>query len=108
MAARPLVASLSVSIGEEEEENVQVLKRKWDEMPEEQNELKIKVSRVEGGLLYNNTQMKAMRLHLERLEEHSRKLYAENESIQVTKRNIVALMMNCSRVNRSCNATKMK
>lgn len=48
-----------------------------------------------------------MSLHVERIEEMMRKLAAENESIQVTQRQINALLTNRSRPKRPRKATKM-
>lgn len=48
------------------------MQRKLEEMTEEKNELKTKVSNLESNLLYKSMQMKAMALHVERLEGRSR------------------------------------
>lgn len=45
----------------------------------------------------------AMTLRVERIEEQSRKIDAENESVRV--KNITALSMNCSLRKRSAKAT---
>lgn len=63
-------------------------------MTEEKTELKGNVSEMEGDLLYKNTQMKVMSLHLDLIEERGRKLAAGNENLRVTNREIIALSMN--------------
>lgn len=84
-----------VDIGEGEEETVQGMKRKMEEMAEEDIMLKIKFFKLECYLLYKSMQMKAMSLHVECLEENNRKLSAENEILRVTKWEIISLPMNC-------------
>lgn len=77
------------------------------EIVEQKNDLKTKVSQMGGDFLYKNTQIKALAIHVERLEERSRKLDAENESVLVTKRLIIAYPMNSYRQKHSSKATKM-
>lgn len=77
------------------------LKGKLEEMVEEKDELNTKFSKLKCDLLYKITQMKDMSPHVEHLEEQSRKLAAENESVQVTKQEIIALLINRSRQRRS-------
>lgn len=64
------------------------------------------VSRRKGDLLYRTTKMKAMNLHVERLEEKGRNLAVENERLRVTKRQVIGLPMYCSRPKHSERATK--
>lgn len=86
--------------------SIQGLKRKLKEMAKEKNELKNKVSKLEGDLLCKRTQMKAMSLHVGHLEEQSRKLAAESESLRVTEREIIALPMNRWHPKQSVKSTK--
>lgn len=102
-----MVTSLSVASAESEEDILQDLKRKLEEMARKQNQLKTKVSKLEGDLLYKATQMKAMKVNVECLEDHGRKLAAGNESRQVTKRKSIALPIYRSRPKGSAEATKM-
>lgn len=107
MAEEGLVTYLSVASFEGEQDTLQGLKSKFEEMVAEQNKFKTNVSRLDGDVLYKNMQMKAISFHVERLEENGRNIAAENESMQVTKREIIALQMNYSRPKRSGKATKM-
>lgn len=69
------------------------LNRKLEGISQEQKQLKTKVCKLEGDLLYKTTQMKAMNIHVERL--------------RVTKRQFIALLMFRSRLNRSGKDAKM-
>lgn len=50
--------------------------------------------KIEADLLDKTTIMKAMNLHVEHLEEKSRKIAVDNKIILVTKEAIISLSMN--------------
>lgn len=76
-------------------------------MEEDNNELKTMFSGLDGHLLYKSNQMKAKSLRLKRLDEHNMKISAENESIRVTRREIILLPTNRLRPKRFPKATNM-
>lgn len=75
-AENSFVTSLSDAGGEGEEETAKGLNGKLEEMKEEKNELKTKISKLECDLMYKSMQMKAMNIHVERLEKQIGKLSA--------------------------------
>lgn len=95
-----MVASVSFASGGREETRVHGRKRKLEEMSTEKNELKTKFCKLGGDLLSKSAQMKDMTMHVESLEEQSREPAAENDSLQVTKREIITLPMNRSHPKR--------
>lgn len=107
LAENDLVTLLLAANREGEEEPVQVLKGKLEELVEETNELSTKISKAKGDFLYKSAQLKDMTLHVQRLEEHGRKLAAENESLRVSKRDIIDLQKNRSLLKHLVKATKM-
>lgn len=61
---------------------------------------------LEGYPLEKTTDMKGMNLHLERSEEQRRKFSAVNESLCVTKDEIISLPMTCLRPKQSTKPPK--
>lgn len=103
----PLVTFMSIASCEGKDEMVKRLKRKLEEIAKNENEVKSYVSKLKRDLLYNSTHMKPLKLHVESLEEHSKKPAAENESPRVTKQEIIALQMNSFPPKISKKATKI-
>lgn len=99
--------SLSVRSVEGEEDTVQGLKTKIKELALEQKEINTNIFELEGEGLVKKTQMKALALHVEHLEEKGKKLAAANESHRVTKRQIISHQINRSRPKRTAKATIM-
>lgn len=84
-----MVTSLSVASGEGEEVTLKVLRSKLEKMAEEKKNLKTKVYKLKGDLIYKSTQMKAINLHVEHVEEQNRKLDVDNGSLRITEREIL-------------------
>ena len=98
--------TLSVGSKDPEEETVQGLKRKLEDLEERHNALKEKAGKLEADYVYADTQKKALTLHVHELEKQNKKLEAENESLRVTKRHMIAIPSGQSRPNRGVKATR--
>lgn len=101
-----VIALLSILGSAVEEETVEGLQRKSEEVLQDKHECKTKVLNLKGDILEKTTVMEAMNLRLERLEEQVRRLDMENESLHVTKEEIVSLPMNPLRPKRPAKSTK--
>lgn len=77
-----------------QEDTVEGLKRMVQEVVQEMDERKAKVSKLEGDVLEKKTVMKATNLLAAHLGEQKKKLVAVNKSLRVSNEDIISLPMN--------------
>ena len=100
------LGALSMDSMEPEEETVQGLKRKLEDLQKEHNELKQKVSDLQLENFNQGTEKKALTYHLQCKEKENQKLLAENESLRETKRQMMSIGSGSSAPRRCGKTTK--
>ena len=73
--------------------SIEQMQSRVEELCTEKNALKQKVSELNADLIEKEMAVKAMSLHIQRLEEENRKLKAENESLRVARKKIGSMSM---------------
>lgn len=92
------VVSVSISIEEDDKRIIGILKRRLEETEEDKNTLKPKFMKLEGDVVET---MNPMALHVQRFEENSKKLAAENEMFHLEKKGRMSLQISPIRQKRS-------